>query len=125
MALYKGTVPALLLCSHGAVQFMSYEWLKSESQELLGRSLSSTDYFAIGAVAKIIASVTTYPAQVIKTRLQQREQVSGWVDEWLGGWGHRTPPAIPLIVQPGTTQDPAPDIRHPTSDTRHPTPGSR
>ena len=137
MALYKGTVPALLLCSHGAVQvrgvgrggvsppahnegwaddddgtdgghnrraldrpwlavvnrqasppppptphptvatphqFMSYEWLKSESQTLLGRQLNSTDYFVIGAAAKIIASVTTYPAQVIKTRLQQREQ---------------------------------------------------
>ncbi|CAM9187288.1 unnamed protein product, partial [Sphacelaria rigidula] len=28
MALYKGAVPALMLCTQGAVQFTVYEWLK-------------------------------------------------------------------------------------------------
>lgn len=29
LALYKGAVPALLLCGQGAVQFAVYEWLKA------------------------------------------------------------------------------------------------
>lgn len=29
LALYKGVVPALLLCGQGAVQFAVYEWLKA------------------------------------------------------------------------------------------------
>lgn len=29
MALYKGAVPALMLCTQGAVQFTVYEWLKA------------------------------------------------------------------------------------------------
>ncbi len=28
LALYKGAVPALMLCGQGAVQFAVYEWLK-------------------------------------------------------------------------------------------------
>jgi solute carrier family 25 (mitochondrial folate transporter), member 32 len=34
----------------------------------------STGYLAIGAVAKIVASTTTYPLQVVKARMQQRSQ---------------------------------------------------
>lgn len=29
LALYKGAVPALMLCTQGAVQFTVYEWLKA------------------------------------------------------------------------------------------------
>lgn len=29
LALYKGAVPALMLCGQGAVQFAVYEWLKA------------------------------------------------------------------------------------------------
>ena len=29
LALYKGAVPALMLCGQGAVQFSVYEWLKA------------------------------------------------------------------------------------------------
>mmetsp|Transcript_43808 Transcript_43808/g.59857 ORF Transcript_43808/g.59857 Transcript_43808/m.59857 type:complete len:228 (-) Transcript_43808:34-717(-) len=71
-ALWKGTIPALLLVSHGAVQFTVYEWLKK--QNLLKKDqASSIDFLAMGAVAKVVASVSTYPAQVIKARLQQRD----------------------------------------------------
>lgn len=79
LALYKGSIPALLLVSHGGVQFVVYERLKqiaASSNTSAGSSSASTagspQYLAMGACAKIVASVTTYPFQVIKTRLQQR-----------------------------------------------------
>lgn len=78
-ALYKGTVPALFLVSHGVVQFMVYEALKEEAQRRYTRDLGPIDFLSLGAVAKIIASIATYPAQVIKTRIQQRNSASKYV----------------------------------------------
>lgn len=73
LALYKGVVPALLLVSHGALQFCAYEEMKI----LLGRrraEISTVDYSVMGAASKVLATVVTYPYQVIKTRLQQRQE---------------------------------------------------
>jgi solute carrier family 25 folate transporter 32 len=79
--LYKGLVPALLLTSHGAVQFASYEYMKeattkisesSMTSPLIKGFLSSFQSLLLGGVSKIIASSATYPYQVIKSRLQQR-----------------------------------------------------
>jgi solute carrier family 25 folate transporter 32 len=87
-ALYKGTGPALLLTTHGGVQFVVYEFLRKhflytrtprESndgyQPVLERLEKSLGYLTIGATAKIIASTTTYPLQVVKARMQQRSEV--------------------------------------------------
>jgi len=87
MALYKGAIPALMLTSHGGVQFVAYEYLKKHfapvttnnsnnksKRSVLQRLKDSTGYLVMGAVSKIIASTTTYPLQVIKSRLQQRSQ---------------------------------------------------
>mmetsp|Transcript_24229 Transcript_24229/g.41052 ORF Transcript_24229/g.41052 Transcript_24229/m.41052 type:complete len:357 (+) Transcript_24229:65-1135(+) len=73
LALYKGSLPALMLVSHGAVQFVIYERLKSEAA--LTNSLSflgSANFLVLGAASKVVATISTYPLQVIKTRLQQR-----------------------------------------------------
>ena len=91
--LYRGIVPQLLLTSHGAVQFMVYEELKSLSlsRGIAGSSASSSasaaaserkangvfkagslQPLAIGACSKIVATTVTYPYQVVKSRLQQR-----------------------------------------------------
>lgn len=94
--LYKGLLPSLLLVSHGAIQFAVYEELKSLAQGLdlftrqLGqapaqrsgsssdgvpqdrRALSSAEITACGALSKLAASVSTYPSQVVRSRLQQR-----------------------------------------------------
>lgn len=79
LALYRGIGPALVLVSNGAIQFGVYEELKhfvishqdtsvhSESQ------LTSIQFLGMGAVSKVIASVITYPLQVVKTRIQQRQ----------------------------------------------------
>jgi len=67
---YKGLVPALFLVSHGVVQFLVYEQLKA----LFSRAdLTSMHIFCIGLLSKVIASTVTYPYQVVKSRLQQRE----------------------------------------------------
>lgn len=102
MGLYKGFIPALMLVSHGGVQFVCYEFLKGKfgkhERSQRGRSRTvlnvhdnkknkssasppstifqqlkeSAGYLTMGAVSKIIASSITYPLQVIKSRIQQR-----------------------------------------------------
>ena len=87
IGLYKGVVPALLLTSHGAVQFAAYEWLKQFFQGIRNNAGtgSATDRIlqpavvsmVTGAAAKILASTVTYPYQVIRSRLQQRDSGVG------------------------------------------------
>jgi len=77
LGLYKGVVPALFLTSHGAIQFAVYEWLKTMATLVQKRELNDQQpawvSIMIGGSAKIVASTITYPYQVIKSRLQQRE----------------------------------------------------
>lgn len=90
--LYKGLLPSLLLVSHGAIQFAVYEELKALAQGFQGftypletdsgsasassarpkRMLTPAEITACGALSKLAASVTTYPSQVVRSRLQQR-----------------------------------------------------
>ena len=70
--LFRGLLPGLFLVSHGAVQFMAYEELKSMWGGSDAGSLNSGHYLLLGATSKVIASVTTYPFQVIRTRLQMQ-----------------------------------------------------
>ncbi|XP_027179544.1 folate transporter 1, chloroplastic isoform X1 [Coffea eugenioides] len=93
-ALYKGLVPSLFLqVTHGAIQFTAYEelrkafiQLKSEGGEgSTDDSLDSIDYAALGATSKLAAIVSTYPFQVIRSRLQQRPSTDGiprYMDSW-------------------------------------------
>jgi hypothetical protein len=100
LALYKGSVPALMLVSHGGIQFMTYEFMKkhfalyvnttdkiskeegesssnknSRKGTTIGERLrDSLGYLTMGAISKFVASTATYPLQVIKSRLQQRSQ---------------------------------------------------
>lgn len=89
LALYKGAVPALILVSHGGVQFVTYEFLKKhfgiytkasrgdqKQRNVIERLHDSVGYLTMGAASKIIASTVTYPIQVIKSRLQQRKQTT-------------------------------------------------
>lgn len=73
---YKGLVPGLLGVSHGAVQFMSYEEIKklfsAHDDGDTGTTLGTFHFLVIGGLSKIIAAITTYPFQVVRSRLQQR-----------------------------------------------------
>jgi len=72
--LYKGFTPGLCGVSHGAVQFMAYEELKTSYNQYrhqpIDAKLTSSEYLAFAAISKFIAAVTTYPYQVIRARLQ-------------------------------------------------------
>jgi len=72
--LYKGFTPGLFGVSHGAVQFMAYEELKTSYNQYRMRpidtKLTSSEYLLFAAVSKFFAAITTYPYQVIRARLQ-------------------------------------------------------
>ncbi|XP_013607112.1 PREDICTED: folate transporter 1, chloroplastic-like isoform X2 [Brassica oleracea var. oleracea] len=86
-ALYKGIVPALVLVSHGAIQFTAYEELRKvivdfkerrrKSESTADNLLNSADYAALGGSSKVAAVLLTYPFQVIRARLQQRPSTNG------------------------------------------------
>ncbi|CAG7726019.1 unnamed protein product [Allacma fusca] len=67
LALWSGTVPSLMLVINPAIQFMTYESIK---RRFSSHQLSSFSYFMIAAVAKTIATVLTYPLQLIQTRMR-------------------------------------------------------
>jgi solute carrier family 25 (mitochondrial folate transporter), member 32 len=73
---YRGLAPALLLCSHGAVQMMVYEEVKQwRAGHLAQRGVAQAppmDAATIGAGAKLVASACTYPLQVARSRMQQQ-----------------------------------------------------
>ena len=86
--LYKGLTPSLLLVSHGAIQFTCYENLKSLARGEGGaifapenggkknndgiaptseqRELTSAECGVYGMLSKIVASLITYPQQVVR-----------------------------------------------------------
>ncbi|KAI9184649.1 mitochondrial FAD carrier protein flx1 [Blastocladiella emersonii ATCC 22665] len=75
--LYRGLVPALFGVSHGAIQFMVYEDLKVRANEYRdahgGESYLfgyTSEHIMHAVVSKTVAAVTTYPYQLVKTRLQ-------------------------------------------------------
>jgi solute carrier family 25 folate transporter 32 len=79
--LYRGFVPGLFGVSHGAVQFMCYEELKKARLTYkLKHSTSSLDTqsvvwstpetIAMSIASKSFAACTTYPYQVLRSRMQ-------------------------------------------------------
>ncbi len=67
----KGLQPSLFGVSHVAVQFPLYESFKNLAGMGGGRVGSEYDP-ACSSTAKMIASVTTYPHEVLRTRLQMQ-----------------------------------------------------
>ncbi|KAI8328290.1 mitochondrial carrier domain-containing protein [Blakeslea trispora] len=92
--LYRGLVPALFGVSHGAIQFMVYEEMKKRRNDIrhkegltstdeLNAKLSQSEYLTMAATSKVVAMITTYPYQVIKSRLQNgssKDSYTGVID---------------------------------------------
>ncbi|XP_068597473.1 peroxisomal membrane protein PMP34-like [Brachionichthys hirsutus] len=68
-ALWNGTFPSLLLVLNPAIQFMIYDGMKRRLRGV-PRELSSVEVFIMGAVAKVVATVATYPLQIIQSVLR-------------------------------------------------------
>ncbi|XP_015177682.1 PREDICTED: peroxisomal membrane protein PMP34 [Polistes dominula] len=68
--LWAGTLPSLLLVANPAIQFMTYESIKRRVSASSGIQPSAWVFFAIGAIAKTVATTLTYPLQLIQTKLR-------------------------------------------------------
>lgn len=91
---YSGLTPALLGLTHVAVQFPTYEYLKTRfTGQGMGEGAGEAHWFGIlsaSVLSKILASSATYPHEVIRTRLQtQRRPVAG--EQFLQGLGVAAP----------------------------------
>eukprot|EP00455_Lapot_gusevi_P044361 TRINITY_DN5530_c0_g1_i1.p1 TRINITY_DN5530_c0_g1~~TRINITY_DN5530_c0_g1_i1.p1 ORF type:complete len:259 (+),score=68.89 TRINITY_DN5530_c0_g1_i1:136-912(+) len=73
LALYRGLLPSILLCSHGSLQFMMFESVKS----MFGVAPTSSQVFISGGVSKIFSTTATFPISTIRARLQQRPSAPG------------------------------------------------
>ncbi|KAF8133988.1 mitochondrial carrier domain-containing protein [Boletus edulis] len=69
-AFYRGLLPSLFGIAHVAVQFPLYEQLKVWAQGDSGAPLRGGTILLCSAIAKMTASVATYPHEVVRTRLQ-------------------------------------------------------
>lgn len=69
-AFFRGLLPSLLGIAHVAVQFPLYEELKRWANDGSDEPLPARKILFCSAIAKMTASVMTYPHEVIRTRLQ-------------------------------------------------------
>ncbi|KAL6645837.1 hypothetical protein ACP70R_017445 [Stipagrostis hirtigluma subsp. patula] len=81
LGFWKGVVPSLIMVSNPAIQFMLYETLlkklkKRRASNLKGAAgLTALEIFLLGAVAKLGATVVTYPLLVVKARLHAKQMI--------------------------------------------------
>ncbi|XP_054789080.1 peroxisomal nicotinamide adenine dinucleotide carrier isoform X1 [Prosopis cineraria] len=76
---WKGVLPTLIMVSNPSIQFMLYETMLSRLKRRRALSkkssngVSALEIFLLGALAKLGATVMTYPLLVVKARLQARQ----------------------------------------------------
>jgi len=68
--LFRSLPVSLVLCANPAIQFFVYERLRGSLTGGQSRSLSAVEGFAAGALSKAVATVLTFPLQVVQTRMQ-------------------------------------------------------
>jgi len=72
-ALWNGIVPALILAANPTIQYAVFEKLK-QLYAKNGKSLTMLQAFYMGAIAKVAATLVTYPYIVVKSRLQNAKK---------------------------------------------------
>ncbi|KAI6676246.1 hypothetical protein NL676_037042 [Syzygium grande] len=78
---WKGVFPTLIMVSNPSIQFMLYETMLkklNKRRALKGKSApTALEIFLLGALAKLGATVVTYPLLVVKARLQAKQATTG------------------------------------------------
>ncbi|KAJ9160266.1 hypothetical protein P3X46_025680 [Hevea brasiliensis] len=80
---WKGVFPTLIMVSNPSIQFMLYETMmkKLKKQRALSKKgnngVTALEIFLLGALAKLGATVVTYPLLVVKSRLQAKQIKTG------------------------------------------------
>ncbi|KZV39820.1 peroxisomal nicotinamide adenine dinucleotide carrier [Dorcoceras hygrometricum] len=82
---WKGIIPTLIMASvcNPSIQFMIYESLlkhlrsKRSSTKQGLKNITALEIFLVGALAKLGATVSTYPLLVVKSRLQAKQEIGG------------------------------------------------
>ncbi|KAM0790438.1 hypothetical protein ACM66B_003316 [Microbotryomycetes sp. NB124-2] len=78
---YRGLLPSLVGVSHIAVQFPLYEQLKVYYRPRDGSDIPSTTILFCSSASKMVASVATYPHEVLRTRLQIQQSAKSGFNE--------------------------------------------
>lgn len=81
LGFWKGVFPTLIMVCNPALQFALYEGMLARLTARRSRTAlgvipaSATEVFILGALAKLGATVVTYPLLVVKSRLQAKQDI--------------------------------------------------
>ncbi|KAK3861925.1 hypothetical protein Pcinc_032155 [Petrolisthes cinctipes] len=76
--LWSGAASSLVLTINPAIQFMVYEAMKRQAQRVSGgKQMSSLAVFGVGATAKALATILTYPIQLVQAKQRHGHNYEG------------------------------------------------
>jgi len=88
-SLWNGCMASLVLVSNPTIQFVCYDWIRKIAMKRAnaqgGKALSSFEFFILGAIAKAVATVATYPVQVAQSKLRNSNKNMKADDEKTSG----------------------------------------
>eukprot|EP00658_Telonema_sp_P-2_P061419 TRINITY_DN50116_c0_g2_i3.p1 TRINITY_DN50116_c0_g2~~TRINITY_DN50116_c0_g2_i3.p1 ORF type:complete len:147 (+),score=40.30 TRINITY_DN50116_c0_g2_i3:335-775(+) len=88
--LFAGISSSVILCANPAIQYMTYERLRLQLLTTGQRALTPGHAFVVGALSKALATVLTYPVQVLQA-VTREENTQGLLTETLSIWNAEGP----------------------------------